>query len=114
VWGLLYLAMAVAAWLVWRETGFCLAEKPACARTWQALGLYLGQLVLNAVWLGIFFGHHDLGGAMLVICILLAFILATLVMFWRQTRLAGWLFLPYMIWVAFAAVINGALWMMNK
>ena len=52
-------------------------------------------------------------GFALVILLLLAAILAFLVMSWRQSRVAAWLFAPYAAWVAFAAVLNGSIWLLN-
>jgi tryptophan-rich sensory protein len=98
IWTLLYLLMAVAAWLVWRQRGF--AGAPV------ALGLFLLQLVLNAVWSWLFFAWH-LGAAALADIVLLALaILATTLLFWRVRPLAGVLLLPYLAWVVFAAVLN--------
>ena len=105
VWTVLYLAMAVAAWLVWRRGGFG-------AHKW-ALGLFILQLVLNAAWSPVFFGMHRIGAALVVIILLWAAILATMVAFFRVAALAGWLFVPYHAWVTFATILNFALWRLN-
>jgi tryptophan-rich sensory protein len=105
VWTVLYLGIAIAAWLVWRVNGF------AAART--ALCLFLAQLVLNALWSWLFFGWHL--GALAFVDILLLWVLiaATLVSFWRIRALAGWLLVPYLLWVSFAAVLNYTVWQLN-
>lgn len=105
VWAVLYLAMGVAAWLVWLRRGVRSAEG-----VWALFAL---QLVLNAVWPGVFFGMRDLGSAFFVIVVLWLAIGATLLAFWRIHRLAGALFVPYLAWVTFAAVLNYSLWQMN-
>jgi translocator protein len=105
VWTILYAMMGVAAWLVWRERGF--SGAPA------ALGLFLLQLVLNAAWSWLFFGLRRPDLAALEILILWAAIAATIVAFWRVRPLAGWLLVPYLLWVSFAAALNVAIWRLN-
>lgn len=105
VWTVLYLAMAVAAWLVWRTRGWAGAALP--------LTIFFVQLALNAAWSWIFFGLHRPGWAFVEIVALEAAILATVVVFWRVRPLAGVLLLPYAAWVAFAGVLNFTLWRMN-
>lgn len=103
VWSVLYLSMAVAAWLVWRKGG-----------QGHALRLYIVQLALNAAWTPVFFGAHQLGAALLVILALWLAILLTLRAFWRISMPAGLLFVPYLAWVSFASFLNFTLWRMNS
>ena len=105
VWSLLYLCMALAAWLVWRRLGF--------QGAWVPLSLFGLQLVLNVAWSVIFFGLRSPGWAFMEILSLAAAILATLVAFWVVTVWAGLLMVPYLMWVAFAAALNFAIWRMN-
>lgn len=105
VWSLLYLAMAVAAWLVWRRVGFPHAS--------SALNLFAVQLVLNVCWSAIFFGAHSPGLAFAEILLLWLAILATMVAFRPLSRAAAWLMLPCLLWVAYAAAINFAIWRLN-
>lgn len=105
VWTLLYILMAVAAWLVWRKGGFGGAALP--------LALYLAQLALNAAWSWLFFGAHRIGLALADIVALLTLIIAIAVMFRRVLPLAGWFMAPYAAWVAFATVLNFTLWRLN-
>jgi len=107
VWTFLYLSMAVAAWLVWRKTGFQGTAKAAFA-------LFAVQLALNAVWTPVFFGAHRIGAALVVIVFLWAAILATMVSFWRIAPLAGALFLPYQLWVTLATALNFEFWRLNR
>ena len=86
VWTLLYAMMAIAAWLVWSRYGWVNAIGP--------LGLFLGQLALNALWSYLFFGLQRPGLALLDIVALWLAILATLTAFWRYHRAAGLLLLP--------------------
>ncbi len=105
VWTFLYICMAVAAWLVWRRKGLLEGAVP--------LSLWAVQLGLNSVWTWFFFGMHNPGLAFADILLLWLAILSTLILFWRVTRAAGALFLPYILWVSFAAILNFALWRMN-
>jgi len=106
VWTVLYLMMGVAAWLVWREGGWKIRQGP--------LGLFLGQLLLNAIWTPLFFGMQQMGLALIDIALLWLSLGATLIAFWRVSRPAGWLLVPYLAWVSFAAVLNFTLWRMNS
>jgi len=105
VWMALYLAMGVAAWLVWRRAGFSGAG--------TALGLFIGQLALNALWSYLFFGRQRIDLVGLEIVVLGFAILGVAVLFWRVDRLAGALLLPYFIWVGYAASLNFAFWRLS-
>lgn len=105
VWTLLYGMMAVAAWLVWQQGGFALQRRP--------LRLFLIQLGLNALWTPLFFGLRSPGLAFVDIILLWLAIVATLISFWRVSRPATWLLVPYLAWVSFAAVLNGTIWWLN-
>lgn len=105
VWTLLYLLMAVSAWLVWAQAGF---RKAA----W-ALSLFLVQLGVNALWSWLFFFWHRGLLAFAEILLLWLLILATGIGFWRQRRLAAVLLLPYWAWVSFAAALAWAVWRGN-
>ncbi|MFA5914229.1 MAG: TspO/MBR family protein [Burkholderiales bacterium] len=105
VWTALYFMMAVAGWRVWRRDGL--------RRARWALTLFALQLALNLAWSILFFGMHSIGAALIEIVVLLLAILATALAFWRRDRAAGMLFVPYAAWVAFAAVLNAAIWRLN-
>ncbi|NLP05005.1 tryptophan-rich sensory protein [Candidatus Fermentibacteria bacterium] len=105
VWIVLYILMAAAAWLVWRKAGFRGAALP--------LLLYLLQLVLNAAWSWFFFDEHRIGMALADIVALLALIVIVALLFRRILPLAGWFMVPYISWVAFAALLNFTLWKLN-
>ena len=105
VWSVLYLFMAIAAWFVWSETGWEGFSGP--------LGFYLLQLVLNGMWTWIFFGRHRPGVALLDISVLWIVVAATLVSFWKVTPIAGALFVPYLAWISFAALLNFSIWRQN-
>jgi benzodiazapine receptor len=105
VWTVLYITMAVAAWLVWRHRREAAVALP--------IGLFVVQLVLNAAWSPLFFGRRDPLLALVDIGLLWVSIGLTLIAFWRVARAAGWLMLPYLIWVTYAAGLNLAIWRLN-
>ena len=106
VWTLLYTLMGVAAFLVFRQ-GWHRRDVRA------ALGVFAGQLLVNAVWTPVFFGAHLIGPALVVIVVLGVLIALTMRLFFPISRTAGWLLVPYLAWVVFATVLNAALWAMN-
>ena len=105
VWTLLYILMGVSAWLVWLRPGLPAARIP--------LLLFAAQMALNGAWSWIFFGGHQVGLALIDIVLLWAAIAATLISFWRITRPAAVILIPYLLWVSFATYLNAALWRLN-
>lgn len=105
VWTVLYVLMAIAAWLVWRVGGFRAAR--------GALTLFLVQLAFNALWTWLFFAWRRGALAFADILVLWALIVATLVAFWRIRALAGALLVPYLLWVSFASALTWAVWQRN-
>ena len=105
VWAALYIVMAVAAWRVWRHRG-------ARGRN-AALLLFTLQLFLNLVWSYLFFGYQMIFLALVELVILEIVIVATGICFYRIDRWAGILFAPYVIWVAFAGLLNAAIYALN-
>ncbi len=105
VWSVLYLLMGVAAWLVWREQG--------ASHRATALVLFIAQLCANSLWSWLFFAWHNGAVAFAEVLVLLALIAATLAVFWRISRLAGVLMLPYLAWVCLASALTWSVWQNN-
>lgn len=105
VWTALYALMGIAAWLVWRIDGF------RAART--ALLLFLVQLAVNALWSWLFFAWRLGGPAFLDALLLCGLVVATLLHFRRHQPLAALLLTPYLLWVAFAVLLNFTVWQLN-
>ena len=106
IWLVMYILMAIAAWIVWRKYNFAIAGTPLTA--------YLTQLLLNAFWLMVFFeGHAILTAFWVMVLIWLVSVMLTL-QFWQQSRLAARLMLPYLVWITFVAAVNYDLWLLNK
>ena len=102
---MLFVLMAIAAWLVWKPAGFRAAAMP--------LVLFAIQLILNVAWSWIFFGLHQPSWAFVEIVAFWLAILATTIAFFRSSQIAGWLMTPYLVWVSLAAALNCAIWRMN-
>jgi len=106
-WTVLYLMMAIAAWLLWKQGIGAAGVK-------LALVVFLVQLVLNTLWSILFFGlRSPLAGFVDIVVFWLA-ILATIVLFFRVSAPAGVLLLPYIAWVTFAAALNAAILRLNR
>jgi len=105
VWSTLFVLMAVAAWLIWKSSGFKSAQMP--------LALFAIQLALNVAWSWIFFYFHQPDWAFAEIVVLWIVIAATTVEFFKNSRLAGWLMMPYLAWVTFASALNFAISQLN-
>lgn len=105
VWSALYILMGVAAWLVWRRHGFGGAA--------TALGLFVIQLVANALWSWLFFKWRLGTAALLEIVVLWMLIAATIRGFWPLHRPAALLLIPYLAWVSFASALTLSLVRLN-
>jgi len=95
--------MAIAAWLVWRKVGV----------TGGPMRLFLLQLLLNVAWSALFFRLRSPGLAFAEIVMLCFAILATSIEFWKAVPAAGWLLLPYLAWVSYAAALDFSIWRLN-
>jgi tryptophan-rich sensory protein len=110
-WGILYLLMALAAWLVWRAPYRDAAVAPAAR--WRALAPFFVQLVLNVLWSFAFFGAHSPLLGLVVIVLLIAAICWTIARFWPISGASAVLLVPYLAWVCFATALNAAILALN-
>lgn len=99
VWIILYALMGVAAYFVW-AVGI---KKPEVK---LALVLFVGQLILNLLWSFFFFKMQAPFYALVEIIVLWLLIFLTMVNFFKVSKPAGYLLLPYLLWVSFAALLN--------
>jgi benzodiazapine receptor len=102
VWTILYILMAVAAWLVWLRRGFTGAHV-----------LFLAQLVTNALWTWLFFVWRAGALAFVEALVLWLLVAGTAIAFWRVRRAAALLLAPYLAWVTFAIALTYAVWQRN-
>jgi len=106
VWTTLYALMGISAFLVWRKG---IRDRQVKV----ALGIFVAQLILNSLWSIVFFGLHSLLGGLIVILPLWVAILLSIVTFYRISKTAGVLLIPYILWVSFATLLNFSLWQLN-
>jgi len=105
-WTILYALMGIAAFLVWKA-GWERKEVR------MALKVFGSQLFLNAIWSIIFFGLHNPGWALVDIILLWLAIVWTMLVFYKISKPAVYLLLPYILWVSFALYLNYSIWMLN-
>ena len=108
MWTLLYILMAVAAGLVWDKI------KEQNEEVKKALAFFLIQLTLNAIWSYLFFGLKNPMLALIEIALLWLMIYETYLKFIKINKTAGYLLIPYLAWVAFAAILNASIWWLNR
>lgn len=107
IWVTLYLLMAIAVFMVWREGLNRAGATIAFAVFWV-------QLVLNVLWSVIFFGLKSPFGGMVMILLLWVAILVNIILFFRVSPIAGGLLIPYIVWVSIAANLNVQVWRLNR
>ncbi|WP_313693051.1 TspO/MBR family protein [Halorarum halobium] len=118
VWTLLFTLQAVALWLVVRGGSGRTGDGDAGVRGWGrprrvAVAAFLVQFAVNLAWTPTFFGLQRLLGGLVVILVLFGLALLTAGAFARVDRRAALLLVPYLAWVAFAAVLNYRFWALN-
>lgn len=101
-WTVLYILIALAAWVVWRTAGWIRAH-------W----VWVAQLALNAAWTPLFFGADLYWVALVEIVLMAALIATTAWLFWQRSRLGGLLMVPYLAWVLFATALNAGVAILN-
>lgn len=106
VWTALYALMAFAVWRILRLPQATVARR-------LALSLFFLQLALNVAWSWMFFGTNNLLLGVINIVPQFLVILAAVVAFHRLDKIAGWCLIPLAIWVAFASLLNIAIWQLN-
>jgi len=108
VWTALYIMMGIAAGIIWTR-----ARELPKRQVNIALTAFAFQLLLNIAWSILFFGLHSPLLALIDIIILLIAISITAYRFMQISIAAGWLLVPYLLWVSFASILNYALWRLN-
>jgi tryptophan-rich sensory protein len=105
VWTLLYLLMGWSLYRIWRL--------PASTQRSTAMGVFFIQLILNFFWSLIFFRWQAMGFALLEIALLWISIAAMIHLFRKLDSTAGYINIPYLLWVSFATALNTAYWVLN-
>jgi translocator protein len=105
-WITLYLLMGISAFLIWDRELESLEVK-------KALGVFLLQLIINASWSMVFFGLKQITLSVIVIATLWLAILWTMVLFYKISKTASFILIPYLSWVSFALLLNVSIWFLN-
>lgn len=106
VWTVLYVLMGIASYLVITAS----APKMQIEKALQLYGL---QLFFNFFWSLIFFGMGQYWFAFVWLLVLWVLIILTTIAFYRISKPAAYLMIPYLLWVTFAAYLNGAIAVLN-
>ena len=106
VWTTIFILMGISSYLVWKQ-------RKLTANYNLAVGVYILQLILNLGWSFLFFYQQQIGFALAEIFVLLAIIIANAIIFYKINKVAGWLFVPYILWVSFASYLNYSIYILN-
>jgi len=129
MWTLLYILMGISLYLVWKEKfvvkneisnsriKVCniFSKKPQDGK-WQKINTVLPfffQLILNVLWSVLFFGLHSPAFAFFELIILWFAIAFTIISFYKVSKTASYLLIPYILWVSFAGILNFFVWILN-
>jgi len=105
MWTVLYIMIGCAIGRIWHQLS-------APARS-IAIGLFIGQFVLNLAWSPVFFGLHQIGTALVIILLIVLGIILTIRAFARLDKTAALLMIPYLLWVSFASFLNYTIYTLN-
>lgn len=105
VWTILYVMMGFSLYLFWKA-----ANKGVLLK---GMLLFGSQLVLNTLWSILFFGAKSPLLALINIVVLWVLILATILHFYKTSKTAAYLLVPYILWISFATILNFAIWSLN-
>jgi len=107
IWPILYIIMGIAAGIIW--------NKPIELKSLHtALKFFLLQLILNGLWMPLFFGLQRIDLALVELVLLWIIILITAIVFYVHSKPAGLLLTPYLLWVSFAVYLNTGYWFLNR
>ena len=108
VWTILYLLMGIASYKVY-------VLKYENVDVSSAMFVYAVQLLLNFLWIFIFFGFRLYGVAFIELLLLILFVMLTIIRFYKKGgKKVAILLIPYLIWIIYAGVLNFFIWMLNE
>lgn len=105
VWTILYILMGISFFLI--------LQSPIKELKRNAIFIFAIQLSLNFLWSFLFFKFQLIGLAFIEIILIWLSILTMIITFYKIDRIAALLQIPYLLWVSFASVLNGAIWWLN-
>ncbi len=127
VWTILFFILGVSLYVVWKND-FRVVNPVFTKKAWNKLSerLWTGDLqklntiaifsvqyILNILWSFVFFGLHSPGLAFFVLLALWFSIIYLIINFYRISKIAGYLLIPYILWVSFAGYLNYSIWQLN-
>ena len=110
VWTILYALMGFATYLVW-NSGHRMTESFMTRES--ALQVYGVQLVVNFFWSIFFFGFDLYLFSFFWLVLLWGLIILNIIFYGKIRPLAGWLLVPYLLWVTFAGYLNFGVFLLN-
>lgn len=113
VWTTLYALMGISLFLIWHRHSDVFTNVRMSRLFKWAVGVFFFQLALNTLWSIFFFGLQNPALALFDIILLWLAILTTMILFYRISKLASYLLVPYLLWVTFAAYLNYSILMLN-
>ena len=105
-WTILYILIGISLFLVWTKKADSDIKR-------NALYIFFAQLFLNAIWSPIFFGLQSPFTGLIIIALLWVTIIININVFYKVSKTAALLLIPYLLWVSFASVLNFAIWQLN-
>lgn len=106
VWSILFLLIGISAYLIW-------TKREKITHFPRTVAIYFIQLILNLGWSFLFFYSHLIGAALIEILVLLVSIVINGIVFYKIDKTAGVFFIPYFLWVSFAAFLTYSIFMLN-
>ena len=106
MWTLLYILMGIACYLIW------ISDADSKTKT-AALRIYAVQLLFNFLWSFLFFYFQNPALALIDIILMIISISFTIKYFYKISKTAAWLLVPYLLWVMFATALNFEIWRLN-
>ena len=105
MWTLLYLTMFVS--LIFYAKSY-----KTCDKTWGYV-LFFSQILVNFAWSPIFFGLKNIGLALAVVILLDILVLWNIIIFYKNSKPAGLILIPYFLWILFATYLNFGYFVLN-
>ncbi len=101
-WTMLFILMGISLYIVWSKK-----------ISFRNILIFAIQLAINILWSVVFFGMHSPSAAFFVLLLLWVAILFTIINFYKVSKIAAWLLVPYILWVSFAGILNLAIFLLN-
>ncbi len=107
VWSILYLLMGVSLYLVWNTKVPFVNKK-------EGIKFWVIQLALNFIWSPIFFIYANFLLAFIVLVLILIYTVLMIINFYKVSKSAAYLQIPYLVWLVFAGYLNMGIYILNK